>query len=173
MAYSQLSYTKSFNTNDLLGNLNCLGIHASCMIIVLYHHSFIWLYRAATSIAAPFWKFYAYLSVFFMRLCFQFLDHCDKLIWYQSSWRDEAHISQKQGFWQILHEKLSKAKKFQHCTRSQGLPLNTPCKEIVGQACLINYARCDESLKCAGFSTLRCPFCCDLQVLTGEKHLLQ
>ena len=66
--------------NDLLVNSNCLGIHAYCMIIVLYHHSFIWLYRDDTSIVAPFCQFYAYLSVFFVRLCFQFLDHCDKLI---------------------------------------------------------------------------------------------
>ena len=50
------------------------------MIIVLYYSLFIWLYRAATSIAAPFCQFYDYLSVFFVRLCFQFLDHCDKLI---------------------------------------------------------------------------------------------
>ena len=90
VAYSQLSYTHSFNLNDLLGNPNCLGIHAPCMIIVLYNHSFIWLYRVATSIAAPFCQFYAYLPVFFVRLYFQFLDHCDKLIWYQSSWQDKA-----------------------------------------------------------------------------------
>ena len=75
----------------------------------------------------------------------------------------------KTWFWQILHEILTKSSKFQHCTRSQGLPLNTPSKEIVDQACLINYVGCNEILKCAGFPTLRCPFCCDLQVLTGES----
>ena len=54
-----------------------------------------------------------------------------------------------------------------HCTRSQGLPLNTPSKELVDQACLIDYDGCDESLKCVGYLTLRCPFCFDLQVLIG------
>ena len=67
-----------------------LGIHASGMIIVLYHHSFIWLYKASTSIAAPFCQFYAYLSEFFVRLCFQFLDYYDKLIWSRRSQQDEA-----------------------------------------------------------------------------------
>ena len=57
--------------------------------------------------------------------------------------------------------KLSNSSKIQHCTRSQGLPLNTPSKEIVDQACLIDYDGCDESIKCASFLTLRCPFCCD------------
>ena len=80
VAYSQLSYTHSFNSSELLGNSNCIGIHASSMIIVFYYSFFFWLYRDATSIAAPFCQFYAYLSVFFVRLCFQFLDHCDKLI---------------------------------------------------------------------------------------------
>ena len=46
-------------------------------------------------------------------------------------------------------------------------------KEFFYQACLINYVGCDESLKCPGYSTLWCPFCCDLQVLTGENHSLQ
>ena len=31
----------SFNSNDLLGNSNCLGIHAPCMNIVLYYSLFI------------------------------------------------------------------------------------------------------------------------------------
>ena len=53
----------------------------------------------------------------------------------------------KKGFWQILYEKLSKSSKFHHCTRSQGLPLNTPHKGIVDQACLINYVGCDENSK--------------------------
>ena len=80
MAQSQLSYTHPLTSNDLFEYSNCLGIHASCMIIVWYHSLFIWLYKSATSIAAPFCQFYAYLSEFFVRLCFQFLDHCDKLI---------------------------------------------------------------------------------------------
>ena len=37
----QLTYTHSFNLNDLLGNSNCLGIHAPCMIIVLHYSFFI------------------------------------------------------------------------------------------------------------------------------------
>ena len=37
----KLSYSHSFNLNDILGNLNCLGIHAYCMIIVLYYSLFI------------------------------------------------------------------------------------------------------------------------------------
>ena len=46
----QLSYTHSFDSNDLLGNSNCLGIHASwflhdhCIVLSLFY----WLYRAAT-----------------------------------------------------------------------------------------------------------------------------
>ena len=59
---------------------------------------------------------------------------------------------------------MSNSSKIQHCTRSQGLSLNTPSKELVDQACLIDYARCDESLKCAGCLTLQFPFCCDFQV---------
>ena len=78
VAYSQLSYTHSFNSNGLIENSNCFGIHASCMIILLFIIH--WLYRATTSITAPFCQFYAYLSVFFVRLCFQFLDRCEKLI---------------------------------------------------------------------------------------------
>ena len=69
----QLSYTHPCNLNDLLEYSNCLGIHAPCMTsmtIVLYYLLFIDLYRAATSIIAPFCQFYAYLSVFFVRLCF-------------------------------------------------------------------------------------------------------
>ena len=70
-------------------------------------------------------------------------------------------ISQEQDFWQISPWEVSNSSKFQHCTRCQGLPLNIPSKELVDQACLIDYAGCDESLKCACCSTLRCPFCCD------------
>ena len=136
-------------------------MHLAWSLYCIIHYSF-WLYIAATSIAAPFCQFYDYLSIFFVRLCFQFLNHCEKLIWYRSSWRDEAKISQKQGFWKALDEKLRKAQKFQHCTRSQDLPLNTPSKEIVDQACLIDYVGCDEILKCVGCSNLQCPFCCDL-----------
>ena len=33
---------------------------------------------------------------------------------------------------------------------AENLPLNIPSKGIVDQACLINYAGCDENLKCAG-----------------------
>ena len=69
--------------------------------------------------------------------------------------------------------KLSNSSKIQHCTRSQGLPLNTPSKELGYQAFLIDYARCDESLKCAGYLTLHCPFCCDFQVFNRWKHSLQ
>ena len=76
-------------------------------------------------------------------------------------------ISQEQDFWHISPWNLSNSSKFQHCTRSQCLPLNTPSKELVDQACLIDYARCDESLKFVGCLTLRCPFFCDLQVLTS------
>ena len=49
----------------------------------------------------------------------------------------------------------------------QGLPLNIPSKELVDQAFLIDYAGCDESLKCVGCPTLQCPFCFDLQFLIG------
>ena len=41
---------------------------------------------------------------------------------------------------------------------AEGLPLNIPSKGIVDQACLINYAGCDENLKCAGCPTLFCLF---------------
>ena len=67
-------------------------------------------------------------------------------------------ISQKQDFWQISPWKVSNSSKFQHCTRSQGLPLNIPSKELVDQACLIDYAGCDESLECVGCPTLRYTF---------------
>ena len=80
---------------------------------------------------------------------------------------DQRSISQKQDFWQISPWNLSNSSKIQHCTRSQGLPLNTPSKELVDQACLIDYAGCDESLECAGCPTLRCLFFFDLQVLTS------
>ena len=33
---------------------------------------------------------------------------------------------------------------------AEGLPLNTPSKGIVDQACLIKYDGCDENLKCVG-----------------------
>ena len=79
-------------------------------------------------------------------------------------WRS---ISQEQAFWHNSPWNLSNSSKIQHCTKIQGLPLNTPSKELVDQACLIDYAGCDESLECAGCSTLRCPFCFDLQVLSG------
>ena len=84
MAGIQFSYTHLFNSNDLLGNSNCLGIHASCMIIILYYSLFIDYIELQHSIAAPFYQFYAYFPIFFVRLCFQFLDNCDKLMWYQS-----------------------------------------------------------------------------------------
>ena len=41
MDYNQLRYTHSFNSNELLGNSNCLGIHTPCIIIVLYYSFFI------------------------------------------------------------------------------------------------------------------------------------
>ena len=72
-----------------------------------------------------------------------------------------SSISQKKAFWQISTWKLSNSSKIQHCTRSQGLPLNTPSKELVDQACFIDYAGCDESLKFASCPTLHFPFCCD------------
>ena len=55
---------------------NSCILHDHCIVLLILY----WLYRAVTSIATPFCQFYAYLSVFFVRLCFQFLDHCDKLI---------------------------------------------------------------------------------------------
>ena len=67
----------------------------------------------------------------------------------------------KTRFLTNLAWKLSNSSKIQHYTRSQGLPLITPSKELVDQACLIDYARCDEILKCASCLTLNCPFCCD------------
>ena len=76
----------------------------------------------------------------------------------------QSSISQKQVFWQIFAWKLRNSSKIQHCTRSQGLPLNTPNKEIVDQACLIEYAGCDEILKCVGYLILHFPFYCDFQV---------
>ena len=78
----------------------------------------------------------------------------------------------KTRFLTNLAWKLSNSSKIQHYTRSQGLPLNTLSKEIVDKACLTDYVGCDESLKCAGCLTLRCPFYCDLHVLIGEKHSL-
>ena len=79
----------------------------------------------------------------------------------------------KTRFLQILHENWAKLKNSSSDTRIQGLPLNTPSKEIVYQACLIDYARCDESLKSAGYPTLHCPFCSDFQVFDKWKHSLQ
>ena len=72
-----------------------------------------------------------------------------------------SSISQKQAFWQIFAWNLSNSSKIQNCTKSQGLPLNTPSKELVDQACLIDHAGCDERLECVGYLTLHCPFCFD------------
>ena len=79
-----------------------------------------------------------------------------------------SSISQKQAFWQISAWNLSNSSKIQHCTRNQGLPLNTPSKELVDESCLIDYVGCDESLECAGYPTLFCLFSFDFQVSTGE-----
>ena len=49
---------------------------------------------------------------------------------------------------------LSKIAPSNSAPEAEGLPLNTPSKGIVDQACLINYAGCDENLKCAGCLTL-------------------
>ena len=46
---------------------------------------------------------------------------------------------------------LSKIAPSSSATKVEGLPLNTQSKGIVDQACLINYAGCDENLKCAGY----------------------
>ena len=76
----------------------------------------------------------------FMLNCLKYLLDCvlvPRLLWQINMVSDltsgRSSFSQKHGFWQILHEKLSKISKFQHCTRSQGLPLNTPSKAIVDQ----------------------------------------
>ena len=107
-----------------------------------------------------------------MRLCL-----VPRLLWYINMVSDlsEGRSSDlsKTRFLTDLAWKLSNSSKIQHCTRSQGLPLNTPSKELVDQAFLIDYAGCDESLKCAGCSTLHCPFCCDFQVFKRWKHSLQ
>ena len=84
-----------------------------------------------------------------------------------------SSISLKQDFWQISPWKVSNSSKIQHCTRSQGLPLNIPSKEIIDQALLIDYVGCDESLKCTGCLTLHCPLFCDIQVFDRWKHSLQ
>ena len=63
---------------------------------------------------------------------------------------------------------MSNSSKIHHCTRSQGLPLNTTSNELVDQAFLIDYARCDEILECVGCLTLHFPFYFDFQVSIGE-----
>ena len=64
-------------------------------------------------------------------------------------------ILEKHDFGRILHAKLSKISNSNTAPEAEGLPLNTPSKGIVDQGCLINYAGCDENLKCAGYWTLR------------------
>ena len=55
---------------------NSCTLHDHFIVLLILY----WLYKSSTPIVAPFCQFYAYLSVFFVRLCFQLLDHCDKLI---------------------------------------------------------------------------------------------
>ena len=143
------------------------------MIIVFYHHSFIWLYRAATSIATI---FLTILCIFVCILC-ESVFSVPRPLWQinmvselMAGWISDLS---KTRFLTDLAWKLSNSSKIQHCTRSQGLPLNTPSKEIDHQDCLIDYAGCDESLKCAGCLTLHCPFCCDFQVFDRWKHSLE
>jgi len=67
---------------------------------------------------------------------------------------------------------LAKAQNSSIAPEAKAYHLILQLKELFDQPCLINCAGCDEILKCAGCSTLQGPFCCDLQVLIGEKNLL-
>ena len=48
----------------------------------------------------------------------------------------------------------AKAQNSSTAPEAEGLPLNTPSKWTIDQDCLINYAGCDENLKCVGCLTL-------------------
>ena len=51
------------------------------------------------------------------------------------------------------NKKLSKFSPSSTAPKAENLPLNIPSKGIVDQACLINYAGCEENSKSAGCQT--------------------
>ena len=60
--------------------------------------------------------------------------------------RDEDKSLKNNIFDRFLHEIWVIAQESSTAPEAAGLPLNTPSKELVDQACLIDYAGCDESL---------------------------
>ena len=105
--------------------------------------------------------FYEYLLIILWWDWFLVPRSCARINMVSEHTVGQRSIFQKKDFWQISPWNLSNSSKIQHCTRSQGLPLNIPSKELVDKACLIDYAGCDESLECVGCMTLFFPFCFD------------
>ena len=79
----------------------------------------------------------------------------------------QISISQNKVFDRFLHENWAIAQKSSTTPEAKAYHLIPQVTELVDQDFLIDNAGCDESLKCARCPTLRCPFCFDLQVLTG------
>ena len=161
MAYSQLSQNHSLNLNELLRYSN-----SSLIQVIAWHCYCNYSLFIEYTQRKPFWfwltPFHEYLLIIlWWDWCFvpRSMWNINMVSELTMEW---SSISLRQAFWHISAWNLSNSSKIQHCTRSQGLPLNTPSKELVDQDWLIDYARCDESLKCAGCLTLRCPFCFDL-----------
>ena len=101
-------------------------------------------------------SYYFFCSTILPILCIFFCILCENVfsiprtLW-QINMVSELTVGQssdlsKTRFFTDLAWKLSNSSKIWHCTKRQGLPLNTPSKEIVDQACLIDYAGCDESI---------------------------
>ena len=164
MAYIQLSSTHSFNSNDLLGNSNFFVIHActwSCIVLLNLCVNIQSGYSFYSTITPFSWLIVIFL---WWDLCLVPRSLCEINMVSELTVGRSSDLS-KTRFLTDLAWKLSNSSKIQHYTRSQGLPLNTPTKEIVDQAWLIDYAGSDESLKCVGCMTLWCPFCCDFSGL--------
>ena len=147
--------------NCFLRYLNSSLIQAIAWHCYYNYSFFMWLLSGYYS-CRPITRFlWVICWLFFDNIDSLFLDQYTRLIWYHSLRRDEYLSLKNKLFDRFSAWNLSNSSKIQHCTRIQGLPLNTPSKELVDQDCLIDYAGCDEVLKCAGCLTLHFPFCCD------------
>ena len=121
---------------------NSCTLHDHCIVLFIIH----WLYRAVTFYCSTILPI---LGIFFYILC-ETVFSVPRPLWKINMVSDimvgQSSDLSKTSLLTDLAWKLSNSSKIQHCSRSQGLPLNAPSKEIVDQACLIDYAGCDKIL---------------------------
>ena len=106
---------------------NSCTLHDHCIVPSLFY----WLYRATTFHCSTIMPFSCLIILNLLWDCVlvpRLLWHINMVSELTEGW---ISFSQKHGFLRILHEKLSKSSKFQHCTKAKTYHLIPQFKELL------------------------------------------